>query len=168
MGTHPPPKALLHFLRPFRVPVRKLALSMRRLVLSEMEPCVESIYDAYNALALGYGPTGRMNDGICHIAIYARHVNLGFNHGAQLEDPRGILQGSGKWIRHITVREAGSLNPRVIRDYLRRALQQAASRPAAALPPKESVSIIKGISPIKRRPGKTATPGKKQRRARGR
>jgi len=38
----------------------------------------ENIYDAYSAVAIGYGTSDRLSDGIFHIAVYSRHVNLGF------------------------------------------------------------------------------------------
>jgi len=61
---HPPPKALLDFLEPFNRPIRELALATRSLVLEEMAPCAENIYDAYSAVALGYGSSDRLKDGV--------------------------------------------------------------------------------------------------------
>jgi hypothetical protein len=78
-------------------------------VLEEMAPCYENIYDAYSAVAIGYGTSDRLRDGIFHIAVYAKAVNLGFNDGATLDDPKGILLGSGSRIRHLTMRTADDL-----------------------------------------------------------
>lgn len=36
------------------------------------------------------------------IQVFKRHVNLNFFKGAQLHDPRQILAGSGKQVRHVT------------------------------------------------------------------
>ena len=77
-----------------------LALDVRRFELTESPRATETIYDAYNAVAVGYSFTGRLKESFCHVAVYAKHVNLGFNHGADLADPRGILQGTGKRVRH--------------------------------------------------------------------
>ena len=104
-----PPRALLGFLKPYDQAIRDLALAVRTFVLQDMTPCYEYIYDAYNAVALGYGPTDRYQDGVCHIAVYAKHVNLGFNQGATLDDPKGVLQGTGKAVRHITIKTASDL-----------------------------------------------------------
>ena len=135
---HPPPRELLTFLKPY----------------DEMEPCQEYIYDAYNAVALGYGPTDRLKDGICHIAVYAKHVNLGFNQGALLSDPEGLLQGSGKRIRHITLQTLSDLKLPEIRRYLRRAQGQAHYRVGGGTGRKAVVSVVKGVSPKKRRPSR--------------
>src|SRR5256885_14419563 len=98
------PAALGKFLKPYDRETRDLALRLRALVLEEMAPCYENIYDAYSAVAIGYGTSDRLRDGIFHIAVYSKHVNLGFNDGAMLDDPKGILQGSGNQIRHITIK----------------------------------------------------------------
>jgi len=51
-------------------------LKLRALVLEEMAPCYENIYDAYSAVAIGYGTSDRLKDGVFHIAVYSKHVNL--------------------------------------------------------------------------------------------
>src|SRR5262252_2787589 len=101
--AYPPPADLKKFLRPYDPEVRKLALDLRALLLNEMGPCYENIYDAYSAVAIGYGTSDRLSDGILHIAVYSKHVNLGFNDGATLDDPKGILEGAGNRIRHIKI-----------------------------------------------------------------
>src|ERR1700692_3069379 len=102
--TDRPPPALIKFLKPYDPEIRNLALQLRALVREEMAPCYENIYDAYSAVAIGYGTSDRLRDGIFHIAVYAKGVNLGFNDGAALADPKGILAGSGNQIRHITIK----------------------------------------------------------------
>jgi len=36
-------------------------------------------------------------------------VNLGFNDGAALADPKGILEGTGNRIRHLTIKTPADL-----------------------------------------------------------
>src|SRR5438105_15567565 len=102
--AHRPPPSLTKFLTPFDPEIQELALELRALELEEMAPCYENIYDAYSAVAIGYGTSDRLRDGIFHIAVYSRHVNLGFNEGATLDDPKGILEGNGNQIRHISIK----------------------------------------------------------------
>jgi hypothetical protein len=152
-----PPRALLTFLRPYDPEVRDLALRLRALVLEEMAPCYENIYDAYSAVAIGYGTSDRLRDGIFHIAVYSRHVNLGFNDGATLNDPKGILEGAGNRIRHITIKTTADLEQPVLRAYIRRARKSALAdmkklgEPAAPKPI-GVISTVKAIYPKKRRP----------------
>jgi hypothetical protein len=157
-----PPKELIKFLKPYDPEIRKLALGVRALVLDVMAPCYESIYDAYSAVAMGYGPTGRMSDGICHVAVYPSGVNLGFNFGALMSDPEGILEGTGKQIRHIKFSSVEDLERPEVKEYLRRACRMA-EEDARKLGekitrPAKVVSVVKAIYPRKRRPdasGKT-------------
>jgi len=86
-----PHPELLQFLAPYRKPVRDLALAVRQMLLEEAPSAIETIYDAYNAVALGYSFTGRLKDGFCHLAVYPGHVNLGFNRGADLLVRAGFL-----------------------------------------------------------------------------
>jgi len=39
-----------------------------------------------------------------YIGVQKSHVNLGFYHGASLNDPAGLLEGTGKKLRHVKVR----------------------------------------------------------------
>jgi len=167
-----PPKELIKFLKPYDPAIRDLALALRTLVLEELAPCCENIYDAYSAVAMGYGPTDRLRDGICHIAVYSSHVNLGFNFGATLADPKGILEGSGNQIRHVTINSPADLRPE-LRSYLRRACEVACddARKLGEPPlqrPTGVVSVVKAIYPKKRRPstsaGKKATTAKKRKK----
>jgi hypothetical protein len=36
-----------------------------------------------------------------YVAAFTAHVNVGFFHGASLDDPAGLLQGAGKRMRHV-------------------------------------------------------------------
>ena len=155
--SHLPPAALKKFLKPYDPEVRDLALQLRALVLEEMAPCYENIYDAYSAVAIGYGTSDRLKDGIFHIAVYSKAVNLGFNDGATLDDPKGILLGNGNRIRHITIKTAEDLKRPELRAYIRRARKKAladARKLGEPLPPKPKgvVSTVKAIYPKKRRP----------------
>ena len=40
----------------------------------------------------------------CYIVPFSRHVTLGFCHGAALPDPDGLLEGRGKYQRHVKVK----------------------------------------------------------------
>ena len=155
--THPAPADLIKFLRPYDPQVQELALKLRALVLDEMAPCYENIYDAYSAVAIGYGTSDKLHDGIFHIAVYSKHVNLGFNEGATLDDPKGILQGNGNQIRHITIKSVEDIKRPELRAYIRRARKKAladARKLGEPLPkqPDGVISTVKAIYARKRRP----------------
>jgi hypothetical protein len=153
----PKPKAeYLSFLAPFPPDVQKLALATRALVLSECPGATELIYDAYNAVASGYGFTGRPSDCFIHVAVYAHWVNLGFNRGSQIPDPRHILQGKGNWIRHIRIASPADLSKPEVRAFVKAAIERAVL-PDPQKPGEPGGSIVRAIYARKRRP-KNVTP----------
>ena len=68
------------------------------------------MYDNYNALVVGFGPTERPSDALFSIVVYPRYVSLAFLTGATLTDPEGVLEGEGKKVRHVRLNEAGVID----------------------------------------------------------
>jgi hypothetical protein len=65
---------------------------------------VQMVYDNYNFLVIGFGPTRRASDAILSLAADARGVNLCFlQRGPKLPDPTSILRGSGKVVRTVAL-----------------------------------------------------------------
>ena len=122
--VRPPDRLLLSYLGSYDPHVCSLTLAVRELVLEEAPEAVESICKGY-AVAIGFSFTGKpLKDGFCHITTYRGHVNLGFNRGALLPDPDGVLAGEGKSIRHITIRNHNELKRPIVRRYVRAAIEQ--------------------------------------------
>lgn len=40
----------------------------------------------------------------CYVNAFTTHVNVGFFLGAYLPDPNGLLEGTGKFMRHVKLR----------------------------------------------------------------
>ena len=109
---------------PYDPHVSRLALAVREVVLEEAPDAIESISKGY-AVAIGFSFTGKpLKDGFCHVAVYSSYVNLGFNRGALLPDPNRVLAGSGKMIRHITIRNEHDLDRPHLRRYIQAAVEQ--------------------------------------------
>ena len=153
-----PPAELVKFLKPYDRAIQKLALDLRLIVIEELAPCYENIYDAYSAVAIGYGSSERMSDGVCHIAVYTRGVNLGFSEGTSLPDPDGELEGTGKHIRHLGLKAKEDLQRPAIRIFLKRALALAREDARKLGETNEMgtggdvISTVKAIYKKKRRP----------------
>jgi hypothetical protein len=129
--ARPPDRVLLSYLASYDPHVSRLALALREVVLDEAPEAVESFSKGY-AVAIGFSFTGKpMKDGFCHIVTYRTHVNLGFNRGALLADPSGVLTGSGKLMRHITIHSEDDLERPYLRRYLQAAIEQVGGRPEA-------------------------------------
>jgi hypothetical protein len=47
-------------------------------------------------------PTACVGDAaFAYVNVFTAHVNVGFFRGAEMADPQGLLQGSGKFMRHV-------------------------------------------------------------------
>lgn len=50
-------------------------------------------------------PTACVEDAaFAYVNAFRAHVNVGFFHGASLPDPAGLLEGSGRFMRHVKLR----------------------------------------------------------------
>ena len=115
------PPEVREFLAPFPSVVEDTALQLRKRVLAVLPKAHETVWDAINAVSLAYSNTAG-GTGVCHIASYSKHVNLGFDEGASMPDRLGLLAGTGKHIRHVTFREPADADAAWIDDYLQQAL----------------------------------------------
>jgi hypothetical protein len=130
---------------------RAALVRLRRQVPGAME----LVYDNYNALVVGFGPSERASDAVLSIALYPRWVTLFFlQDGPQLPDPDGLLKGSGTHVRRITLETAADIDAPAVRALIRAALEQAEVR---IDPAGRRRMLIKSISPKQRprrpRPG---------------
>ena len=82
---------------------RSALARLRRLVPG----AVELVYDNYNALVVGFGPSERPSEAILSLVAYPKWVTLCFLQDApELPDPEGLLKGSGSSVRHISLESA--------------------------------------------------------------
>jgi hypothetical protein len=117
---------------------------------------LELVYDNYNALAIGFGPTERASEAIFSIAVFPRWINLFFLQAQKastpLPDPEKRLQGTGNVVKHIRLPSAATLDEPAIRALM----QEAAARAVVPLDPKgKRRLIIKSVS-AKQRPRRPA------------
>jgi hypothetical protein len=146
---------LMGFLAAYDERIVTLALAVRRYMLTLEPRATETIYDAYNAVSVGYSFTGRLKECYCHVAVYARHVNLGFNRGADLDDPKKILLGTGSQVRHVTIHEAADLEGSYLKGLVRAAIVNArALGVMGKIPEIPPQSIVKAVYEKRRRPMK--------------
>lgn len=149
MAIRPPHDKLLEFLVPYGKEITQLALRAREAVLKQDSEAIELIYDAYNAVVIAFSQTDRLKDAFCAVDVYPNYVNLSFNYGALLRDPKKLLQGKGTSIRHIRIEDAREFKAPEVIELIR----QAALRVPRSIGSKvAATAIIKAIYPKKRRP----------------
>src|SRR5258708_40326413 len=96
-------KDLVKFIEAFPADSREIALALRDWVWGLYPKCNELIYDNYNFLAFGWGPTDRRSDIFCSIAVATRGVIFRFMHGVDLDDPENRLSGGANQFRSLRV-----------------------------------------------------------------
>ena len=143
MAASSPSAQLAAFLSKYTPEMQALGKKLFAGMRKRVPGAFELVYDNYNALVVAYGPTERASDAILSIAIYPRWANLFFAHGATLSDPKKILQGSGKAIRHVTLKSPADLEDVEIERMIERALRSA---PVRIDPAARRRLVIKSIS----------------------
>ena len=92
-----------------------------RALLADVMPGITEVPWARQKIAgYGIGPK-KMSEHFCYLAPYKKHLNLGFMYGADLPDPRNLLEGAGKDLRHIKIRSAAQLDDPAIRELIEHA-----------------------------------------------
>jgi hypothetical protein len=147
MGDKSSEKQLAAFIAKYAPEVAALAGEVLEKMRSRLPGAVEMVYDNYNWLVVGFGPTERPSDAIFSVVLAPRWVSLCFLWGAKLPDPDRLLKGSGKQVRNIRLDDAAVLDRPAIQALMAHALERG--EPIDPASPRRL--IIKSIS-AKQRP----------------
>lgn len=63
----------------------------------------ELMHDGYPTVCVEDAP-------FAYVGAFRAHVNVGFFHGAALADPAGLLEGTGKYMRHVKVKPGRAID----------------------------------------------------------
>lgn len=74
----------------------------------------ELLHDGHPTACLGDAAFGYTN-------VFTNHLNVGFFRGAELEDPAGILEGTGKFMRHVKIRPEAEIDEKALTEMIERA-----------------------------------------------
>ena len=101
--------------------VAELFLALRSLVREVMPDATEQLDLPDRLLAFGFGPPGgvRIRDLAVALIPHKGHVNVQLADGAVLDDPTGIVEGTGKRIRHVKCRSQDDVTRPALRELLR-------------------------------------------------
>ena len=114
---------------------------------------VEMVFDNYNALVFGIGPTDRSRESFISIAGYPKWVTLFFLDGASLHDPEGLLEGDGKQVRGIRLKSPADMDAPGVAALIAQAI--APHREALAVAP--PLSTVVKMEVEKQRPRRPAS-----------
>lgn len=103
--------------------LRPACTMLRDLIASQHADFVEVVWPNHKIASFGVGPK-KMTQHYAYIAVQPSHINLGFYHGTSLADPCGLLEGTGKNLRHVKIHDSASANNRAIAKLLRQAIAE--------------------------------------------
>jgi hypothetical protein len=81
----------------------------------------ELLHDGHPTACLGDVPFAYVN-------VFSSHVNVGFFQGATLPDPTHLLEGSGRFMRHVKLRPGTATNAAAISTLIDRAYSDMKER----------------------------------------
>ncbi len=81
----------------------------------------ELLHDGCPVACLGDAPFAYVN-------VYTSHVNVGFYHGASLPDPARLLEGAGKFMRHVKLRPGRVADAEALRSLIEAAYSDIKAR----------------------------------------
>ena len=117
-----------------------IARRLRAIIRAVDVSTVETVRLGDNAATYGVGPK-KMTDGYAYIMPMRGYVNLGFYQGAMLADPKRLLEGTGKSLRHVKIRSLTDANRSPVRALVAAALarrRRGATGPARKPTPRHS------------------------------
>lgn len=144
----PEPPEFVAFLAPYPEPTQALARALRTKLVQLLPPCIETVWDATNAVGVAYGFTEKNRDHFIHLPAYTNYVNLGFSHGTSLHDPEQRLKGTGARIRHVKLVKPEDLDDPYLHDLIAQACALANNSNGVPQP----YTIIRVMEGPKRRP----------------
>jgi hypothetical protein len=103
--------------------VQEIARSLRALIRDIYPDVVEVPWPRQRIVGYGVGPK-KMSEHYCYVAAQRDYVNLGFYYGAELDDPQGLLEGTGKKLRHVKVRDTAEVHRPALRDLICQSLEE--------------------------------------------
>jgi hypothetical protein len=140
---------LADFVAKFAPEMQERIRACRAKLQARFPNAIELVYDNYNFLVIGFGPSERASEAIFSLAAHRRGINLCFlQRGPELPDPTRLLRGSGRVVRNVMLGSADDLDLPEVRSLVDAALLLAKVPMAASAGAR---LVIKSVS-AKQRP----------------
>jgi hypothetical protein len=111
-SIHPDFADLLAFKDPELIELFK---DLRSFII-EIHPDTNELLYHTHALTAVFSTSEKMSDGYCLIPIYSKHMNLGFSRGTLIDDKHKLLIGTGKYMRHLPIKNTSDYRNDKVRD----------------------------------------------------
>jgi len=92
-------------------------------IVSEIRQIIlETVPDADESIKWAQ-PVYEVNGPFAYIKAFKNSVNFGFWRGVDIEDPDGLLQGSGEKMRHFKLSSREQINKPIFSNYIKQAVK---------------------------------------------
>ncbi|MCA8934779.1 MAG: DUF1801 domain-containing protein [Planctomycetes bacterium] len=68
-------------------------------------------------------PVWSLNGPLCYMKAFKKYVNFGFWRGAELDDPKGLLEGTGKQMRHVRIESVKNIPTTALKNFIKQAIK---------------------------------------------
>ncbi|MBS1788024.1 MAG: DUF1801 domain-containing protein [Acidobacteria bacterium] len=97
--------------------IRELATETRALITKLVPKADEKIYFGWRVAR--FSLDGTMAGQFIAIGPHKKHVNLYFMNGTELDDPKELMDGNGKKMRHVSITEAKQLKSAALKALIK-------------------------------------------------
>jgi hypothetical protein len=98
-----------------------IALHWFKVMRNCGDEVLELLHDGCPVVCFGDAPFAYVN-------VFTSHVNVGFFHGAALRDPARILQGEGRFMRHVKLKPGTPVNEAALARLIEAAFEHIKDR----------------------------------------
>ena len=81
----------------------------------------ELLHDGYPTACIG-------EVAFAYVGVFKAHVNVGFFRGAELSDPGGLLEGTGKFMRHVKLKPGKDVDAAALTKLIKTAYEDMHAR----------------------------------------
>jgi hypothetical protein len=97
--------------------IQSLVHALREVIRAAAPELTEEVKPGWGNLVY------KLNGVVCAISPYSNHVNVNFYKGTSLSDPAGVLDGTGRELRHVKYRTESDIQSGVLSQLVHQAVQ---------------------------------------------
>lgn len=91
-------------------------------IMQKLRKIVFSIYPKTNERMMYGGIMFSIEDDFGGIFVRKKHVSFEFSSGAQMDDPNSVLEGTGKFRRHLKIRSLADIEEKKVEFFVKQSL----------------------------------------------
>lgn len=103
--------------------LQAIVIRLKETILDIDPNAIEVVRLGDRAATYGLGPK-KMIEGYSYILPHKKWVNLGFFRGALLDNKSGLLEGTGKNMRHVKIRSVEDANKEELKELIQAAFEE--------------------------------------------